>query len=315
MFVVLQIFSKAPVPQQHSTNRNVELVKEKETWRLQFRDGDTQEVYSALLQNVHQREQEAHVLMHILGELLYEEKGMESLTTCTEAYGFGCYHGFFTAAIAANGIEILPKLDASCKQMYGLVDTRCQHGLGHGILVYTGYENLPEALRFCSTLTETPLEACAGGVFMEYNFHTMEAPSGAYLRPLESDVYAPCSSLPSEFLRTCFLEQPQWWEQHFQYDFQKMGELCAALPSSNDQSDACFQGIGKAMVQQVQYNYDEIIHICSMMPSDTSAALCREGSSWLLIGRGGEDRDAYLLLCDSLSVEKREACRNTADAW
>ncbi len=294
---------------------NEVLLQQKEAWRELFKQHEPQDVYGRIIEEITQRGTQTHTLMHMLGELLYEEYDMKGLGECDGSFGFGCYHGFFNAAIYAKGIEILPELDAACKEKYGSVDTRCQHGLGHGLLVYTGYENLLDALTWCTTISAKPTGGCTGGVFMEYNFHTMEEPSEDYYRPLGENMYLPCISLPEQFQASCFQEQPQWWARHLSNDYKRMGELCAELSVGTANSNACFQGIGNTITEQSRYAYDVVIKECNTMPHEHAQALCREGASWQFIGRGEEDRNAYILLCESLNAERRDACMSSIDAW
>lgn len=296
--------------------RNEAFLEQKEKWRKHFSTQSAQSAYEQIITEITNQKSSEHEHTHILGELLYEEYHMEGLGECDGSFGFGCYHGFFNAAIYAEGIEILPELDAACKKKYGLVDTRCQHGLGHGLLVYTGYENLTDALMWCTTISTQPTGSCTGGVFMEYNFHTMEMPLGDYYRPMEDeDPHAPCMSLPEQFRASCYQEQPLWWAKHFDNDYKKMGMLCAELPAHTPHSDSCFMGVGNAISEKSLYEYTEVISQCGTMPEEYAQALCREGASWQFIGREGEDRDAYILLCESLDQQRRDACMNMLDAW
>ena len=150
---------------------------------------------------------------------------------------------------------------------------------------------------------------------MEYNFHVMEKPGGDYYRPLGTDPHAPCPELPELFQASCYQELPQWWAKHFNNDYAKMGLLCSVLAKGTPQFDSCYQGIGNTISEQSMYNYKNIVESCAQMPDQSEQALCREGATWQLIGRGGADRESYVLLCESLSEQKRIACMSLVDAW
>lgn len=211
---------------------------------------------------------------------------------------------------------MLPELDALCREEYGEIDTRCQHGLGHGLLVYTGYENLLEAIELCASLPSwQPTGSCAGGVFMEYNFHTMEESEGTtYTRDSSGDLYEPCSSLPEEFQPSCYHEQVQWWLTVFDNDFEYVGSLCVPLKDNSISWDSCYQRIGNFITEFRNGDYDTIIEMCSKMENDTADHLCREGSTYPMTAIPAY-RETKLRLCDTLSSEVQKRCFATVDDW
>lgn len=305
-----------PSAEKETLTRNNFFLQVKENWRAEMREGDIGEVYLKLQQHLPNVHQDVHTGAHVLGELLYEEAGLAGLSVCTSDNGFGCYHGFFNAAINKEGIEVLPKLDAACKEAYGQIDTRCQHGLGHGLLVYTGYENLSDALELCTTINSPKMGSCLNGVFMEYNFHTMEKPGEEYYREIGdiSLAYEPCVSIDSWYREACYQEQSHWWAEVFGGDFAMIGALCEQIIKQEERA-ACFQGTGETITTKIGYYYDSVLEICNALPTKDAAELCRQGASWRFVGRSGEDRDHYIQLCDSLSSERKESCMSLLDAW
>jgi hypothetical protein len=141
-----------------------------------------------------------HDQAHAFGEALYAVAGLSGLSYCDSSFEFGCYHSFFGIAVAKEGIGILPEFKDACTSRYPALSLPCQHGIGHGVLVYTDYENIVKALELCETIADLPTGGCSSGVFMEYNFHTMdESQSDNYVREKNDDVYAPCNALPLRF--------------------------------------------------------------------------------------------------------------------
>ena len=67
---------------------------------------------------------------------------------------------------------------------------QCIHGLGHGLMIYTGYD-LPVSLKTCDGLRHglRPV-SCSGGVFME-NFNSSYGVTSKYLR--KNDPIYPCN--------------------------------------------------------------------------------------------------------------------------
>ncbi len=249
-----------------------------------------------------------HEQAHAFGEALYAQEGLQGLKYCDSSFEFGCYHSFFGVAVAKEGIDILPKFKDACVSAYSDTSLPCQHGIGHGVLVYTDYENLTEALELCGTISDEPTGGCSSGVFMENNFHTMdESVDATYVRPQTGNLYEPCASLPERFQSSCYLEQVQWWQSIFNSDFQHIGTLCEALPKNTDVYDACFHGIGNYLAANVKLEIEPIAVGCAQMSSSRTQALCHEGASWLVRADGSGIEKAKMV-CAALPIETRMIC-------
>jgi cytochrome c553 len=118
---------------------------------------------------------DCHPIAHKIGAggLLYFKGDVgkafaDGAATC----GSGYYHGLLQwklAGVAADQVASVaatackdPKIEANAFIYY-----QCNHGLGHGLMLYTGLD-LPQALDYCHKLdTESDSIMCSGGVFME----------------------------------------------------------------------------------------------------------------------------------------------------
>ena len=86
--------------------------------------------------------------------------------------GSGYYHGLLQwklAGVAADQVSAIAS--TVCKdeniEANAFIYYQCNHGLGHGLMLYTGLD-LPQALNYCHKLqTESDSIMCSGGVFME----------------------------------------------------------------------------------------------------------------------------------------------------
>jgi mono/diheme cytochrome c family protein len=79
---------------------------------------------------------------------------------------------------------------------------QCVHGLGHGLMIYTGYD-LPHSLQTCDELrTGFERVSCSGGVFME-NFTSSYGVTSKYLR--RSDPIYPCNAVAERHKLYCYL--------------------------------------------------------------------------------------------------------------
>ena len=279
-------------------------------WKSEIRRLGADRAYAAFLEQAPENDiVDTHTLAHLFGEALYEEVGINGIKTCDASFKFGCYHSFFGMAVYREGIDVLPVFDQACKDSYGNFNLPCQHGIGHGLLVHTGYGELEKALQLCEQISWQPTGGCSSGVFMEYNFHTMEADDGEYVRAPDNDLYFPCSTLSDRYQPSCYLEQTQWWESVFGSDWKKIGELCVAIPSAENRQ-ACFHGMGNYIAAEAELDPQKAVVLCAVAP-ETGRAFCHEGASWLIRG-SGEGIGQARLVCRALADEgERTRCLNT----
>lgn len=251
-----------------------------------------------------------HSQAHAFGEALYETEGLSGLKICDTTFDFGCYHSFFGVAVNKEGIESLPQLSASCSEKYAEVDKNlpCQHGIGHGLLVYTDYPHILQALTLCETISESLLGGCTSGVFMEYNFHTIDESKGeGFFREKGDDLYAPCNTLPARFQPSCYFEQVQWWQATFKGDFKYIGELCGVFEESSENFLACYNGIGNYVAAQAHNDISKIVELCSLMDTQEKRSRCHEGASWLVRSAPGMEGKVEEL-CAVLVEPYRSEC-------
>ena len=280
----------------------------KSDWQQRIVEIGPEKAYTEFLAKASTLPLGTHNQAHAFGEALYAVEGLSGLRYCDSSFEFGCYHSFFGIAVAQEGIGVLSKFDEACKSAYPQMYMPCQHGIGHGVLVYTDYTNLVDALKLCETVSTLPTGGCSSGVFMENNFHTMDASADtAHLRTAGDNLYAPCDTLPERFQASCYFEQVQWWQNVFNNDFEHIGKLCAALSSSSAAYVACYSGIGNYVATFVDHQYQGIINLCSTMPNKQTEAYCHEGASWLLLSKE-ETKDSAHTLCSVLQEPYKTTC-------
>lgn len=264
--------------------------------------------YSPVSENV------SHSAAHMLGEILYDTQGVAGVGVCDNTFAFGCYHGFFGKAVAAEGINVISELDKACIAKWGIKGTGCQHGIGHGIQTYYQDDKLVESLTACATLTwQEPIGGCTSGVFMEYNFKTMEmGQTNARTRKVtETNIHEPCDKVPEQFLQACYFEQPQWWQSAFKTDYKKIGSLCNSIKKISAR-EACYLGIGNSMSPTVEYDVDKTIANCKLIEQIEGQTLCRAGASWIIFANPKYSKDTDKL-CDGLSEDYKHYCLQKSD--
>ena len=142
---------------------------------------------------------DCHRIAHRMGSAAlsrFKDKVAPAFIEGTPVCASGYYHGIVERAFLGQPTS---KLGVVSRQM--CTDSRitkqtfllyqCIHGLGHGLMIYTGYD-LPLSLTTCKSLgTEFDKISCSGGVFME-NFSSSYGVTSKYLR--KSDPIYPCNN-------------------------------------------------------------------------------------------------------------------------
>lgn len=154
-----------------------------------------------------------HQLAHVFGAALYLEKGLDAVAACDDKFQYGCLHEFFGRAIAEHGLSVIPQLDAQCKRSSGTDAARCEHGLGHGILAYYGYDvtGRDRAVTACHQVSD--VGACESGLFMEYFNQTMLADQAKIPQETAASLMAGCATLPPGDQSGCVFEMPRQWRK------------------------------------------------------------------------------------------------------
>lgn len=257
-----------------------------------------------------------HTIAHVFGEMLYEKMGIEGVSVCDGSFAFGCYHSFFGKAISEKGMAVVRDLDQACIRKNGPLGTGCQHGIGHGLLEYTGPGGLVKALNGCALTTQVKeLFGCTSGIFMEYNLPALVSGVSSSMQLREFDAvkpYDPCNTLiPNRFRKSCYYELAQWWDKVFHGDYKKIGMLCAGVDSTQYR-EVCFIGLGNMAAPSKQYNVAQTIEICKQMPDQESETLCRAGASWSFFA-APEKRALAATVCEGIEPQRQNYCIKKSD--
>ena len=269
-----------------------------------------EKAYSLLREGILQKPYgQQHAIVGLFGEVLYKDLGIEGLIWCDDAYGFGCYHGFFEKAITRKGIDILYDLDAACVSKFGLLGLGCPHGIGHGLGEYLGPGNLAQQLDYCKGLSwKGALFGCQSGVFMEYNFPSLalNGTSQIKTRPWdEAHAEAPCDHVDNQFRRACYFELTAWWQEVLSKNYAKIGVLCGDLTDAGER-EACFMGVGYNVNLVTDFNPQYFIRVCHDMPQD-GVVPCRAGASWAFTASIDHKKEAPIL-CSGMDTDMNIKC-------
>lgn len=258
---------------------------------------------------------DAHAAAHSFGSALFAAEGIRGITVCDSRFAFGCFHQFLGDAIHAGGLESVPNLNDACMGVLTRSPLSCQHGIGHGIVSYLGYEDdtLRRALDICSALPGTDvIGGCYGGVFMEYNVRTMLA-DAAEVRPYHDDPFDACRTLDATFLPACVYWLPQWWLQTALYglegneQFRMMGDFCRSFAKTATLSRACFEGIGNIVTQVAGFEPARARTLCGAVSADAPHVLqCLSiGANHFGVDVGPAAAES---MCETLEGDSRSYC-------
>lgn len=268
--------------------------------------------------------QSQHAQAHIFGGALYQVEGLSGLATCDSQFSFGCFHESLGRAISSLGLSVVTQLNEECFKGAGNAPLACQHGIGHGIVAYIGYDlsSLKKSLAICKTLPGIhPVGGCYGGAYMEFNMRTMLGSEGSP-REDNSDLLSPCDRLDASDQPACYFWQPLWW--HIVFDRQgihdqlknytKIGALCADVPV--DSRSRCFEGIGNNIPVDIQAatSVEEVgRNLCvAAAPVIEDRVHCLSFLAKSLLNGGAGIKGDALLVCYGLPGEEYQYCASAA---
>jgi mono/diheme cytochrome c family protein len=212
---------------------------------------------------------DCHPIAHKIGAggLLYFKGDVgKAFADGSATCGSGYYHGLLQWKLAGVRADQVAGIASTvCKdpniEANAFIYYQCNHGLGHGLMLYTGLD-LPKALDYCHQLqTESDSIMCSGGVFMEnqsssFGFHSKWLSTKNLLFPCNSKYVKRQDKLYCYLLVTshilpyvhgswkktadwCRKSDPGW----VQYCFQSMGRDVSGTAVHNPQQmkDYCAQ--------------------------------------------------------------------------
>lgn len=250
-----------------------------------------------------------HDLAHLMGSLIYENKGFQGLTVCTPDFAFGCYHGFLDKAFEKN-LNDLEKAEEACGKLgSGGPLASCIHGIGHGVASFYSTVKLNDSLNSCKRLSQAGQQYCFDGVFMEF---VRSAPDSLFKK---DDPLYPCNALEQEFgpvySFSCGRNQPSLLMSRFKVGFDQVAEICA-VAESLPFKQACFDSLGFSLASSG--NPETIISGCQKIGLPEFVARCSKAAAGELIFQDvpGWQENAPKV-CSSLSPEYLTQCQEYLD--
>jgi hypothetical protein len=228
--------------------------------------------FDAQMKTDHALAANCHRTAHVIGAgalARYKEVSKafaEGSASCWSGY----YHGILERAfqdvpfrereLAEKSVDLCD--DASIRRVTWIA-YQCVHGLGHGLMIYTGY-NLPFALGVCDRLTtDWDKTSCHGGVFME-NIDSSYGVKSKWLR--DDDPVYPCRDVQEQHKLYCYLMVTSRTLQLNGYDFDQTAATCKTV--EKDWVETCFNSMGRDASGQSTQSPKRVVELCSKAGRD-----------------------------------------------
>jgi cytochrome c553 len=210
---------------------------------------------------------DCHRIVHSIGAAaLARYKGnvakafAEGSATC----GSGYYHGLIERAFVGVpddelGLSLAANRICSDEEIrrVGFISYQCVHGLGHGLMLHTGYD-LPKSLRVCDDLEEQfDQVSCTGGVFME-NANSSYGTTSKYLK--SDDLIYPCNEVATRHKYYCYLLVTSRILPAVGGSLERTAKVCRQ--SEPDWVDECFESFGRDASGIAKQVGDKILPLC-----------------------------------------------------
>jgi hypothetical protein len=134
---------------------------------------------------------------------------------------------------------------------------QCIHGLGHGLMIRSGYDLL-FSLDVCDRLeTDWDRRSCHGGVFME-NISSSYGIRSQWLR--NDDLIYPCRTIKESQKEGCYLIVTSRILEANGYDWKDAARVCRT--SDPDWVDTCFQSFGRDAAGVTIFDANKAADLC-----------------------------------------------------
>lgn len=253
-------------------------------------------------------EGDCHRIAHTIGAAsLQHYKGSvaQALSAGRSTCWSGYYHGVVEHAFSGTPQTELPAKSRSIcvgddirKTSY--IAYQCVHGLGHGLMIHTGYD-LPESLRVCDLLTtDWDRTSCHAGVFME-NISSSYGVKSRWLR--DNDLIYPCNVVKEKHKLYCYLMLTSRILESNGYDWKKTVTMC--LKSEKAWIATCFQSLGRDASGNTRQNAPQILEICAL--AGKQARECIYGAARDIVSNDAGPKRA-IPLCNGAPAASRGYC-------
>jgi mono/diheme cytochrome c family protein len=208
---------------------------------------------------------DCHQISHWVGHaglLYYKNDAGTALSHGAMTCNSGYYHGVLQLALAGLPRDKVVKksqhlCDAPAVNKDDFLLYQCVHGLGHGLMIYSG-DDLPWSLKTChKLLTDFDRISCTGGVFMQNLDTTMGV--SKYLSN-KNPLY-PCNIVAERDKVYCYLMVTSRILTLDGFNWKTTAGWCRK--AEPDWVATCFQSMGRDASGATRYIAKDTVHLCS----------------------------------------------------
>lgn len=251
-----------------------------------------------------------HLLVHTVGNWVYEKYGPAGLSYCRDYFLSACYHAFILNDLADHGLGGLKEVMGSCEEAGPGVLPQCAHGAGHGFVAWHDYDLL-KALAMCDELGSQspgfPYYNCYDGVIME-NFWGVHGGAPSPKRWVsETDIYYPCTDprIPAKYLAACWGNQATSIYQHFKGDLKKTAEACDAVGDARYRN-SCYDNFARQINPLTRGETARVFSLCGFATGaerQDDCALSNMTAFWSV-----GDRKTPFAVCAAIPERAQDTC-------
>jgi hypothetical protein len=250
-----------------------------------------------------------HRMAHVIGAAAlarYDGNIARALSEGDATCWSGYYHGVLERAFSTvkTREQLADKTRSACAdegvRRVLFVAYQCVHGLGHGLMIRTGYD-LPVSLETCDELTTNwDRTSCHGGVFME-NISSSYGIKSKWLR--DDNLAYPCPAVAERHKLYCYLMVTSRMLQANGFNWRQTARLCAKV--ERNWIVTCFQSFGRDASGFSVQDTKKIAALCDLAGRYEVECLVG-GSKDLTANDAGGDRAAKL--CAQAARRMRDRC-------
>ena len=256
---------------------------------------------------------ECHRIAHAIGAASLTRYGGDVARTFAEGSSScfsGYYHGVLERSLAkvkSYKPAVLGRVVRGlCKELRSRAVAwpgyHCLHGLGHGLMITTGY-SLPLSLDVCNRLsTDWDRTACKSGAFME-NISTSYGVRSRWLR--DDDPVYPCNWVARDDKLKCYEIVTSRILPVVDWDWDKTAQMCASVEKG--WASACFRSLGRDAAGTTKFEADEIVERCAFARPYGGEGSCIAGAALATTG-AFTSAERSSVLCSTVPMDFRDRC-------
>jgi hypothetical protein len=190
-----------------------------------------------------------HRIVHMIGSASlarFEGNVAKAFAAGSATCWSGYYHGILERSFAGakSPAEVKTAARTICDsdeiEKTTFLLYQCVHGLGHGLMIYSGYD-LPWALEVCDALaTGWDQSSCSGGVFME-NISSSYGITSKWVR--DDDPVYPCRDMKQRHKLYCYWMVTSRINELNGFDWADTAATCEAV--EREWVTTCFESYGR----------------------------------------------------------------------